>query len=103
MGFLHKLWDETLAGPMPENGLRRLRNHISGENGHRKLIVNLSRVPDSPTRSSDPASPLTCKLFCFFMIQCLSSMLVFPIHVKDFQGDIYLHSHKKLESYRFVN
>ncbi|XP_020888130.1 dormancy-associated protein homolog 4 isoform X2 [Arabidopsis lyrata subsp. lyrata] len=55
MGFLHKLWDETLAGPTPENGLGKLRNHISGENGNRKLMVNLRRVPDSPDRSSNPA------------------------------------------------
>ncbi|CAH8260438.1 unnamed protein product [Arabidopsis lyrata] len=59
MGFLHKLWDETLAGPTPENGLGKLRNHISGENGNRKLMVNLRRVPDSPDRSSNPGSPLT--------------------------------------------
>ncbi|ESW07397.1 hypothetical protein PHAVU_010G126600 [Phaseolus vulgaris] len=25
MGFLHKLWDETLAGPAPETGLGKLR------------------------------------------------------------------------------
>ncbi|KFK38789.1 hypothetical protein AALP_AA3G160700 [Arabis alpina] len=63
MGFLHKLWDETLAGPAPENGLRKLRNHISGEkvtrNGHKKLVVNPGRVSDSPVGSSNPGSPLT--------------------------------------------
>ncbi|KAK4427432.1 Dormancy-associated protein4 [Sesamum alatum] len=29
MGFLHKLWDETLAGPTPETGLGKLRKHNS--------------------------------------------------------------------------
>ncbi|XP_056867247.1 dormancy-associated protein homolog 4-like [Raphanus sativus] len=64
MGFLHKLWDETVAGPAPENGLRKLRTHISGgsvtSNGHQiKLRVDPGRVPDSPVGSSIPESPLT--------------------------------------------
>lgn len=29
MGFLHKLWDETLAGPAPDTGLGRLRKYNS--------------------------------------------------------------------------
>ena len=29
MGFLHKLWDETLAGPPPETGLAKLRKYDS--------------------------------------------------------------------------
>ncbi|KAK8279183.1 hypothetical protein V6Z12_D09G094400 [Gossypium hirsutum] len=29
MGFLQKLWDETLAGPMPESGLGKLRKYDS--------------------------------------------------------------------------
>ena len=67
MGFLHKLWDETVAGPAPENGLRKLRIHISGENvtrnGHlQNLMVDPGRVPDSPIGSSIPGSPLTRKL-----------------------------------------
>lgn len=75
MGFLDKLWDETLAGPVPENGLGKLRNHISGKNvpgnGHRKLMVNPGRVSDSPDGSSNPGTPLTRKLSIY-----LSSMLV---------------------------
>ncbi|XP_018435385.1 dormancy-associated protein homolog 4-like [Raphanus sativus] len=63
MGFLHKLWDETVAGPAPENGLAKLRNHISGQNitinTNQKLMVNPSRVPDSPVGSSIPGSPVT--------------------------------------------
>ncbi|XP_023642679.1 dormancy-associated protein homolog 4-like [Capsella rubella] len=62
MSFLHKLWDETFAGPAPppEYHIWKLKNHISGENGHRKLIVNLCRVPDCPNGSSiNVASPLT--------------------------------------------
>uniref|UniRef100_A0A1J3DM85 Uncharacterized protein n=1 Tax=Noccaea caerulescens TaxID=107243 RepID=A0A1J3DM85_NOCCA len=63
MGFLHKIWDETVAGPPPENGLGKLRKHISGNNvtinGQLKLMVDPGRVPDSPVGSSNPASPLT--------------------------------------------
>ncbi|CAA0382385.1 unnamed protein product [Arabidopsis thaliana] len=59
MGFSHKLWDETLAGPTPENGLGKLRNHISGESANRKLMVDLKRVQNSPDHSSNPVSPLT--------------------------------------------
>lgn len=29
MGFLHKLWDETLAGPAPDSGLGKLRKYDS--------------------------------------------------------------------------
>ncbi|VVB00279.1 unnamed protein product [Arabis nemorensis] len=85
MGFLHKLWDETVAGPTPENGLGKLRKHDSlstvrspplstdqvtrsiivtkGNNnvrGLRKLKMDPGRVPDSPTgSSSNPGTPLT--------------------------------------------
>ncbi|CAD5323027.1 unnamed protein product [Arabidopsis thaliana] len=80
MGFSHKLWDETLAGPTPENGLGKLRNHISGESANRKLMVDLKRVPNSPDRSSNPVSPLT-RMLPFLKILSdplffLSSMLV---------------------------
>lgn len=85
MGFLHKLWDETVAGPAPENGLGKLRKQDSlstvrspplstdqvtrsitvtkGNNnvrGLRKLKMDPGRVPDSPTgSSSNPGTPLT--------------------------------------------
>lgn len=86
MGFLHKLWDETVAGPTPDNGLGKLRKHDSlstvrsspplssdqvtrsimvtkGNNnvrGLRKLKMDPDRVPDSPTGSiSNPGTPLT--------------------------------------------
>lgn len=29
MGFLHKLWNETLAGPMPDSGFGELRKYDS--------------------------------------------------------------------------
>lgn len=44
MGFLHKLWDETLAGPAPDSGLGKLRKYNS---------FNASRscsAPDPPPR-----------------------------------------------------
>ncbi|CAG7890256.1 unnamed protein product [Brassica rapa] len=60
MGLLHKLWDETVAGPAPENGLKKLRNRNSAtKNSNQKLMVNPGRVPDSPVGSSTPGSPLT--------------------------------------------
>ncbi|XP_027122517.1 dormancy-associated protein homolog 4 isoform X2 [Coffea arabica] len=43
MGFLHKLWDETLAGPTPESGLGKLRKYNSF----------------SGARPSAPAAPAT--------------------------------------------
>lgn len=86
MGFLHKLWDETLAGPTPESGLGKLRkyNSFSGTRSaadpaavapddHRVQISrsitiirnnnaaapanrNLSVSVDSPSAPSSPAS-----------------------------------------------
>lgn len=43
MGFLHKLWDDTLAGPTPESGLGKLRkyNSFAGRSS--------SSAPQSPT------------------------------------------------------
>ena len=84
MGFLHKLWDDTVAGPTPESGLGKLRKLDSlstvrsplsvdlaprnlivtkGNNnvrGLRGLKMDPGRVPDSPTgSSSNPGTPLT--------------------------------------------
>ncbi|KAF2607589.1 hypothetical protein F2Q68_00043744 [Brassica cretica] len=84
MGFLHKLWDDTVAGPAPENGLGKLRKHVSlatvqsplsidqvtrsivvtkGNNnvrGLRNLKMGPGRASDSPTGSSStPGTPLT--------------------------------------------
>ncbi|XP_009794757.1 dormancy-associated protein homolog 3 [Nicotiana tabacum] len=44
MGFLHKLWDDTLAGPAPDSGLSKLRkfNTFSGRTA--------SSAPSSPTK-----------------------------------------------------
>ncbi|XP_009605489.1 dormancy-associated protein homolog 3 [Nicotiana tabacum] len=46
MGFLHKLWDDTLAGPAPDSGLSKLRkfNTFSGRIA--------SSAPSSPTKFS---------------------------------------------------
>ncbi|KAF5732095.1 putative Dormancy/auxin associated family protein [Tripterygium wilfordii] len=88
MGFLHKLWDETLAGPAPETGLGKLRKYDSfttstntrssptshrHDNNHiavtrsisiiRSTTSNLSvdpgSPPDSPAGSTTPATPGT--------------------------------------------
>lgn len=80
MGLLHKLWDETVAGPAPENGLKKLRNHNSAtKNSNQKLMVNPGRVLDSPVGSSTPGSPLTRKLpfvlFLFTFYCCIKSNL----------------------------
>ncbi|KAI4325376.1 hypothetical protein MLD38_030781 [Melastoma candidum] len=50
MGFLHKLWDETLAGPAPESGLGKLRKN---------LTIDTGSVPHSPVGSSGPGTPNT--------------------------------------------
>lgn len=52
MGFLHKLWDETLAGPAPESGLGQLRKYHSFS-AARSSAARASPPPDLPavTRS----------------------------------------------------
>ncbi|KAI4331327.1 hypothetical protein MLD38_029520 [Melastoma candidum] len=84
MGFLHKLWDETLAGPAPESGLGKLRKYdsFSGSRSHSSpsdivppvtrsitvlknapnftnLTIDPGSVPDSPVGSSGPGTPNT--------------------------------------------
>ncbi|KAL8098801.1 dormancy-associated protein homolog 4-like [Apium graveolens] len=71
MGFLHNLWDETLAGPAPESGRSKLRNNaLSDRSSGRHALVNtpVSRsitmlrsdsVPSSPTTPTTPGSPFS--------------------------------------------
>ncbi|GER45062.1 dormancy/auxin associated family protein [Striga asiatica] len=82
MGFLHKLWDETLAGPAPESGLGKLRKYNSFNaagppppddvqisrsitvlrgNAHRNLTVSVGAqsAPSSPSGSTAPNSPFS--------------------------------------------
>ncbi|KAM6585432.1 hypothetical protein CsatB_012434 [Cannabis sativa] len=51
MGFLDKLWDETLAGPTPETGLSKLRKYNSfavGTSINNNNNNNSSRAPPPP-------------------------------------------------------
>ncbi|TKY64226.1 auxin-repressed 12.5 kDa protein isoform 2 [Spatholobus suberectus] len=70
MGFLHKLWDETLAGPTPETGLGKLRkyNSFSGGSGvgstvaedvpiSRSITIVRTQSGFRTTTTSGPASP----------------------------------------------
>ncbi|XP_061375229.1 dormancy-associated protein homolog 4 isoform X2 [Gastrolobium bilobum] len=71
MGFLHKLWDETLAGPTPETGLGKLRKYNSfSTTTNRSQVAPVGKdVPISRsitivrthsnfrTTTSDPVSP----------------------------------------------
>ncbi|XP_051135891.1 dormancy-associated protein homolog 4-like [Andrographis paniculata] len=73
MGFLHKLWDDTLAGPAPDSGLGRLRKYSatarppppSLEIPEAPNEIHISRAitvirPSSmasPTPPSSPSSP----------------------------------------------
>ncbi|KAG2328134.1 hypothetical protein Bca52824_010862 [Brassica carinata] len=82
MGFLHKLWDDTVAGPAPESGLGKLKKldsltivrSLSRDKATKNLIVTKGNnnvrglralkmdpgcVPDSPTGTSYPGTPLT--------------------------------------------
>ncbi|KAJ8756104.1 hypothetical protein K2173_024651 [Erythroxylum novogranatense] len=79
MGFLHKLWDETLAGPAPESGLGKLRKYDSFSAAHQRssppcegiavsrsitivrknLNLDSGSPPESPSGSTTPVSPLT--------------------------------------------
>lgn len=51
MGFLHKLWDETLAGPAPESGLGKLRKYDSFPASRSAPVVSPSDAPMNITRS----------------------------------------------------
>ncbi|XP_022724296.1 dormancy-associated protein homolog 4-like [Durio zibethinus] len=85
MGFLHKLWDETLAGPMPETGLGKLRKYdsftatrsspaphvvdakmitrsitiLKSNSDFRNQSVEPGSTPGSPSGSSTPGTPLS--------------------------------------------
>ncbi|CAK7356469.1 unnamed protein product [Dovyalis caffra] len=87
MGFLHKLWDETLAGPMPDTGLGKLRKYDSfsarstppvaansneeinvtrsitiirtNSSNFRNISVDPGSAPESPAPPSTPGTPLT--------------------------------------------
>ncbi|XP_059642804.1 dormancy-associated protein homolog 4-like isoform X2 [Cornus florida] len=84
MGFLHKLWDETLAGPAPDAGLGKLRKYDSfpavrstpnippdeipvtrsitilrTNSLLRNVSGESSSVPSSPAGSSTPSSPFS--------------------------------------------
>ncbi|KAL3639804.1 hypothetical protein CASFOL_014772 [Castilleja foliolosa] len=87
MGFLHQLWDETLAGPAPDSGLGKIRkynsvsarsatvpplddNHpipisrsitVLRSNAHRNLTVSVDppSTPSSPSGSTAPNSPFS--------------------------------------------
>ncbi|CAL0317969.1 unnamed protein product [Lupinus luteus] len=74
MGFLHKLWDETLAGPAPETGLGKLRKYnsfavrppvVTGDDVPISRSITIVRThsnfrtteTSNPTSSSVPCSP----------------------------------------------
>ncbi|KAK2653194.1 hypothetical protein Ddye_013050 [Dipteronia dyeriana] len=87
MGFLHKLWDETLAGPTPESGLGKLRKYdsfstarspssavvdhdpvvitrsitiVRSNSNFRNLSIDDSpESPSTPSSTSSPRTPLT--------------------------------------------
>ncbi|KAG8380200.1 hypothetical protein BUALT_Bualt07G0168700 [Buddleja alternifolia] len=48
MGFLHKLWDETLAGPTPDTGLGKLRKYNSFSATRSAAAPPLSGVAPPP-------------------------------------------------------
>jgi hypothetical protein len=55
MGLLDKLWDDTLAGPQPDNGLGKLRKHSTfsfRSNSGKDVAGNMS----SPRSYSDDQS-----------------------------------------------
>ncbi|KAK4780975.1 hypothetical protein SAY87_017081 [Trapa incisa] len=51
MGFLHQLWDETLAGPAPESGLDKLRKYDSFPASRSAPVAAPPGVPINITRS----------------------------------------------------
>lgn len=98
MGFLDKLWDETLAGPPPETGLGKLRKYKSLSATRSPPIINPGEVhvtrtitilkanssfrnyspdsvPDSPAGTSAPESPFT-RTFSFSFLDFEPNILV---------------------------
>ncbi|THG19789.1 dormancy-associated protein homolog 4 [Camellia sinensis] len=84
MGFLHKLWDETLAGPAPDSGLGKLRKYNSfsaarsstpddddvpisrsitilrtNSNSAAFRKLDSGSLPSSPAASTTPTSPFS--------------------------------------------
>ncbi|XP_054784948.1 LOW QUALITY PROTEIN: dormancy-associated protein homolog 4-like [Prosopis cineraria] len=80
MGFLHKLWDETLAGPAPESGLGKLRKYdsfsasstspispptvtrsitIVRTSSDSRCLLRSLLFPDSPSGPTTPRTPST--------------------------------------------
>lgn len=70
--FLHKIWDETLAGPAPETGLGKLRKYNSYSGGGTirspmtedvpvsrtiTIVRTHSAAAAAHTTTSEPASP----------------------------------------------
>lgn len=55
MGFLHKLWDETLAGPAPEDGLGKLRKYNSFSAARSTAFPNIT-PPDHHGITTTPIS-----------------------------------------------
>jgi len=82
--FLHKIWDETLAGPAPDTGLGKLRKYdsfsatrsppmvadreveisrsitiLKTNSTFRNLSVDPGSAPESPAGPTTPRTPLT--------------------------------------------
>lgn len=96
MGFLHKIWDETLAGPAPETGLGKLRKYhsfsgtrsqlspavngaddvvvtrsimiLKSNSNFRSLSLDPGSASESPAVPPTPRTPLSRKFFASFSI-----------------------------------
>ncbi|KAE9605813.1 putative dormancy/auxin associated protein [Lupinus albus] len=96
MGFLHKLWDETLAGPAPETGLGKLRKYNSFV--VRPPVVTEDDVPISrsitivrthsnftTTATSNPTSPPRSRkysnIYCPFFTSYIHTHIYIYIYI----------------------
>lgn len=98
MGFLHNLWDETVAGPAPESGLTKLRktafsDRLSGRHALDKNPISRSitmlradSVPSSPTTPTTPGSPFSRNLSNFVLM-----LLGFIICDQNLNGETIIH------------
>ncbi|KAK1293708.1 hypothetical protein QJS10_CPB17g01270 [Acorus calamus] len=62
MGLLDKLWDETVAGPMPDSGLKKLRKHNNFS--FRSVAFGKDATTDGGivrSNGDDPTTPTTPK------------------------------------------
>ncbi|GAA0173534.1 hypothetical protein LIER_27127 [Lithospermum erythrorhizon] len=112
MGFLERIWDETIAGPTPDSGLGKLRKYNSFSASSSKASsmndqMPISRcivlknnydsgsMPSSPLGSSTHSSPFSRNSSNISHSACLFVFITACIH------SAWVHP-KKLSNFKFL-